>query len=294
MRQLDIIEYQIVKMAKINKRISNKPKSPTRYLWVKKCIRFLRVLVVTVVGVAIVGGVGFYGVTVAQNFLNRPIANVIVKGNFHYVEKNTVDLLVQKMIGDSFVGENIDIIKKRLQAMSWIDNVNLARQWPDRLLVNVTEQTPIARWGDSSFINVRGELIDVVDNVELAHLSQLSGEKQDAPIIMQQYSVMATVFQAYGIGVSALEKDRRGVWQLRLDNGWLVVLGRGDIFAKVQRLTHLFDKQLLATTAKIKVIDIRYSNGLAVEWAPDENQKVDKQASFSEKVTMQDARHKRG
>jgi cell division protein FtsQ len=281
-------------MAKVNKRISNKPKSPTRYLWVKKCVNFLRMLVVTVVSVAMVSGGGFYGVKVAQNFLNRPIANVVLEGNFHYVAKSNVDVLVEQMIGGSFVGENIDVIKSRLQAMPWIDNVNLARQWPDRLLVSVTEQTPIARWGDSSFINVRGELIDVVDNVELAHLSQLSGEKQDAPIIMQQYSVMANVFQAYGMIVTALEKDRRGVWKLRLDNGWLVVLGRGNTFAKVQRLTHLLDKQLLATTAKIKLIDIRYSNGLAVEWAPDEDQKNDKQVSFSEKVTMQDARHKRG
>lgn len=281
-------------MAKLNKRIIKKPKVAKRSQWVKKTARFLRLSLLVVVGVGALGSAGFYSIQVGQDFLNRPIAEVKINSTFHFVAEDTVNLLVEQMIGGSFVGENIDDIKAKLQMMPWIDSVNLVRQWPDRLVVNVKEQTPIARWADDSFINVRGELINIVDNDSLAHLSKLSGEKKEAQNIMQQYAVLASVFQTYGVSIHLLEKDRRGVWQLRLSNDWLVVLGRGDVFAKVQRLTHLLDKQLLEITAEIKVVDIRYSNGLAIEWLPQEKHNNETHAQFSAEQIVQDAMHKRG
>lgn len=256
-------------MVKANRRINKPKKTPKNYVWVKKVFIFCRLLVVVSLLVAVVGVVGFYGTQMTQQFLNRPIANVVIEGEFNYVVKENVDRVVQTMIGDSFVGENIDSIKEQLQSTPWIDKVNLARQWPDRLLVNITEQVPIARWGEDSFINVRGELISVGENSRLNHLSKLSGDADDAQMIMRQYAILTHVFQPYGLSVDTLEKGRRGVWQLRLNNNWLIKLGRGDTFAKIQRLTHLLDKQLLEKTANIVVIDIRYSNGLAVQWGKD-------------------------
>jgi cell division protein FtsQ len=255
-----------MKMTKTNRRIKKPKKTPRNYAWLNTFFVYCRFVLLTVISVAIVGVVSFYGVQMTQQFLNRPIAQVIIEGDFHYVKKESVNRVVQTMIGDSFVGENIDKIKEQLQSTPWIDTVNLARQWPDRLQVNIAEQVPIARWGDNSFINVRGELVRVGENASLHHLSKLSGNDDDAQMIMQQYAILTNVFQPYGLSVDALEKDRRGVWELRLSNHWLVKLGRDETFQKVQRLTHLFDKQLLEKTANIAVIDIRYSNGLAVQW----------------------------
>ncbi len=259
-------------MAKANRRIKKQKKAPRNFVWIKKLFAFCRLLLVVLGSAGGVGVVGCYGTQMTQQFLNRPIAQVIIEGEFNYVKKENVNRVVQTMIGDSFVGENIDKIKQQLQSTPWIDNVNLVRQWPDRLLVDITEQVPIARWGDNSFINVRGELVRVGENTQINHLSKLSGNNEDAQMIMQQYAILTNVFQPYGLSVNTLEKDRRGVWQLRLSNHWLVKLGRDETFEKVQRLTHLLDKQLLEKTANIAVIDIRYSNGLAVQWGKESEQ----------------------
>jgi cell division protein FtsQ len=256
-------------MAKQNKRIK-KYKEPTDITFIPRflsgLLRGLRIFFMLSITLGAIGAIGYFSVNAMQHVLNRPVSTVTIVGEFSYVDKEEVALLVQKMIGSSFVGEDIEQIKKNLEAEPWIDWVSLSRQWPDRLQVMVKEQTPIARWSDSGFINVRGEFIATNDTEKLQHLSELSGEKSEAQIIMQQYSVLANLFQPYDLYVESLKKDRRGAWQLSLDNGWQLVLGRGDILRKVQRLTHLFDKKLLVKTADVSVVDIRYPNGLAIKW----------------------------
>lgn len=252
-------------MAKLNKRTTKKEKVKRTFPF-KKIALFFRGLVLLSVLLSVVGGIGFYGMRLAQDFLNRPIAEIIVTGKFQYVSEEEISIAVGKMIGGSFVGENINRIKVELESMPWVDSVDLIRQWPDRLEVVVREQLPIARWGDDGFVNVRGELIIVNDKKNLSGFSKLSGEASEAALIMQQYSVLANVFQPYGLLISELEKNRRGVWRLVLGNGWKIILGRGDVYQKVQRFTHLLDLHLLHDQMQIDVIDIRYPNGLAVSW----------------------------
>ena len=66
-----------------------------------------------------------------------------------------------------------------------------------------------------------------------------------------------------------LEKNRRGVWRLELSNGWKVVVGRGDMHKKIQRLTFLLESNELDVNMSIVSIDLRYTNGLAVRWMGD-------------------------
>lgn len=277
-------------MAKANQRIVKKQKAPRDFSWAKKPWIYIPLTIACSIIFSVLGVVGFYGVQFTQQFLNRPISSVAIEGQFNYIDKAIIAVIVESMIGDSFVGENIDVIKNKLQNLSWVDGVLLSRQWPDRLQVTITEQVPIARWSDDSFINVRGELIPINDNAVLSNLSKLSGKKEDAQNIMREYAMLTNVFQPYGLAVKQLEKNPRGVWKLHLDNEWNVVLGQGNIFSKVQRLTHLLDKKILDKTSDIDTIDIRYPNGLAVQWgvATKEKMKMNKDNNTSEKLIMRD------
>ena len=252
-------------MAKVNKRTVKKEKAKKRFHFLH-ILRVIRTVVLASVFLCVLGVSGFYGTQLAKDFLNRPIASITVKGEFNYVAQSEVENAVRGMIGGSFIGENISVIKQSLEAMPWIDGVDLIRQWPDALEVVVREQVPIARWGESGFVNVRGEIVAVKKNSHLSQLSTLSGQKENAGLIMQQYSLLASVLQPYDMSIDVLEKNNRGVWQLQLTNGWKVIVGRGDIYKKIQRFTYLLDSKHLNSQMKIESIDLRYPNGLAVSW----------------------------
>jgi cell division protein FtsQ len=255
-------------MTKENRRTYKKEKTVNSFPF-KKIWHMLRLFVVVGVSFSVMGVMGFYGVQLSQQFLNRPIASITVKGEFSHVSQNQMANAARGMIGGSFIGENISRIKASLESMPWVDGVDLSRRWPDQLEVTVREQIPSARWGENGFVNVRGEIIFVEKDSGLIDFSTLVGEKQDAELIMQQYSVLANTFQPHNLSIRVLEKNRRGVWKLELSNGWGVIVGRGDMYKKIQRLTSLLESDTLDANMPIVSIDLRYTNGLAVRWMDD-------------------------
>ena len=265
-------------MTKINKRIVKK-ETVKRTFSFSKVLRVIRTIVFASIFLSVLGVAGFYGTRLATDFLSRPVASITVKGEFNYVAQNEVTELVKGMIGGSFIGEDISEIKQSLESKPWIDSVNLVRQWPDILEIVVHEQVPIARWGESGFVNVRGEIIVVEKMSDLSQFSTLLGQREDVGLIMQQYSLLATTLQPYNMSVDVLEKNYRGVWRLQLNNGWKVIVGRGDVYKKIQRLTYLLDVKKLNDQMKIESIDLRYPNGLAVSWIENVTDKDKEQAA---------------
>lgn len=255
-------------MTRVNKRTVQKEKTKSSISFLK-ILRVMRTMVFASVFLSVLGITGFYGSRLAADFLSRPIASITLKGEFNYVSQGKVETLVRGMIGSSFIGENISDIKQSLEGMPWIDSVDLVRQWPDTLEVVVREQAPIARWGENGFVNVRGEIIIVDNSNSLSRFSTLTGQEKDAGLIMQQYSLLASTLQSYNMSIDVLEKNHRGVWRLQLKNGWKIIIGRSDVYKKVQRLTHLLDIKKLNAQMKIESIDLRYQNGLAINWIED-------------------------
>lgn len=256
-------------MAKINKRL-NQQAPEKRFFILKKLWRFINLGCVTLLIVSVVGAVGFYGVQIIDRVMSHPIASVAVEGDFTFIDEHQQAKLVDGIVGSSFVGEDIERIQQELKSDPWVDSVELFRQWPNTLTVKIVEQIPIARWGEYGFVNVRGELVLTEKTEKLSDYSKLYGDAKDASVIMQQYSLLVDIFRSYDLSISSLEKNRRDVWLLHLNNGWEIVLGRGDVLKRVQRLALLLDNNILSAAQGIAVIDVRYANGISVQWLPSE------------------------
>ena len=66
--------------------------------------------------------------------------------------------------------------------------------------------------------------------------------------------------------LAALELDARGAWNLTLDNGVRVRLGRQQIDERFERFMLAAAKLVSQRATDIAYVDMRYSNGFAVGW----------------------------
>ena len=85
-------------------------------------------------------------------------------------------------------------------------------------------------------------------------------EKSSPTSLSEQLSLV-------GLDLSGLTMDARGGLVASLDSGAEVVLGRGDIEAKLRRFHRVFAAR---QGRLLKRMDLRYSQGAAVAWAPAE------------------------
>jgi cell division protein FtsQ len=66
--------------------------------------------------------------------------------------------------------------------------------------------------------------------------------------------------------LAALELDARGAWNLTLDNGVMVRLGRRQVDERFERFVLAAAKLVSQRATDITYVDMRYSNGFAVGW----------------------------
>jgi cell division protein FtsQ len=209
---------------------------------------------------------GYYGVKTANNFLERPIKAVIIDGDFVYISRQSVKLLIDEHMKNSFIKEDLLSVRNKLMANPWIDSVSLRREWPDVLHVVIKEQRAIARWGDKGFLNYRGDLVLAKSDAVLNELPLLRSDDNQTQLLMRQYQFISELLSEHQLTILLLKKSTVGIWQAELNNGWKLFLGRADINKKIQHLLFALDQKAIVLGSDIDSIDLRYENGLSVQW----------------------------
>lgn len=231
--------------------------------WVQIKIGLKKIGITLLVVLALWGGYKALGPL--TELFQRPIKSVTVEGEFHFISQERATQLIAQEIDDEFLQIDLVKIKTVLLADPWVEKVALTRRWPDTLVVKITEQKPIARWGEG-FLNQRGEIVRVQDMKGLTDLPLLQSEEMYVGEILQQFQDLSLLLRPRGLEILALTCDSKKSWRLTLKNDVEIAIGRDQVMEKMRRFVTVYEAQLNQFWQDVKSIDVRYSNGVAVRW----------------------------
>jgi cell division protein FtsQ len=214
-------------------------------------------------------------VKLAMVWSAKPVTQVAIEGEFTFISREQVAARVYEALDSSFVRLNLVTIQNHLQEEAWIDYASVSRRWPDGLEVRVREHQPIARWGEASVLNQRGEVIRLLNNDALQGLPMLTGPDDAALEIMENYQALSQLMRKHDLEVTGLQADATMAWTLTLENDLPIIIGRDQVMEKVERFITVYERQLKQRLGEVERIDVRYSNGVAIRW----KQVTDKQLS---------------
>jgi cell division protein FtsQ len=199
--------------------------------------------------------------------LDQPIQSVAIAGRFQRVSPLDVERVVRANVhGAGLVSVNLAALSAAVERLPWVDTVAIERRWPRGLTVHLIEQVPAARWGDDGLINVRGELFTGDARHIPLELPRLSGPGGSEPAVAQRYLAMQGRLTEAGMRLTALRLDARGAWELDLDNGVTVRLGRKRVDERFDTFIAVASKIVAQRAGDIAYVDMRYSNGFAIGW----------------------------
>ncbi len=205
--------------------------------------------------------------------LDRPINELQIRGPMVRVSAVELEEAIEAELDRGFFTANLDSARDRIQSLQWIDQAAVARRWPDRIEIAVTEQAPAAVWGDSGLMNVRGELFVASGAEHLpADLPRLSGPATRANDVAQRYLDMREQLLPLGMDVSRVAVDSRGSWTIVLSNGIEVRLGRRDYEERAALFVSVVADIIAARAADIAYVDIRYNSGFAIGWKAEQRE----------------------
>ncbi|MEL7185756.1 MAG: cell division protein FtsQ/DivIB [Pseudomonadota bacterium] len=198
--------------------------------------------------------------------LDREITSIEVSGPFQRVSALQIEEAISDEVVLGFIGADLDDIQKNIVALDWIDQARVARRWPSRLSITVTEQVPAAVWGNSGLLNTRGELF-VTDMQRVPpELPKLSGPESSAADVAARYLAVREKLIPLGLDLRSIHLDARGSWQMALANGVEVRLGRRAVAERTDLFLDVVANIITSRSADIDYVDMRYGNGFTIGW----------------------------
>ena len=202
-----------------------------------------------------------------------PLSKLVVTGERHYTRNDDIrqSILALGPPG-TFMTQDVNIIQQQIERLPWIKQASVRKQWPDELKIHLVEYVPIARWNDQHMIDAQGIAFSVpAERAVKQTLPMLSGPEGSEGEVLQGYRAMGDVLAKDKFTLKEAAMTARRSWQLTLNNGIKLNLGRGDTMKRLSRFVELYpvlQQQEQADNKRISYVDLRYDSGAAVGWQP--------------------------
>ncbi|MBQ4833858.1 cell division protein FtsQ/DivIB [Pseudoalteromonas sp. MMG010] len=202
------------------------------------------------------------------------IKHLTVLGQPKYTTEKAITAAIKKADLTSFFELDVMHVQALVKELPWVETVSVRKQWPDTLQVFVVEHEAVAYWNSDLLLNRSGEAFQASSDKLSASLPQLygpEGSEIEAWVAFKQFEEMLKV---NNLTLSSLALSERFSWQLWLDNGLLLNLGRKDKAKRVQRFIDVYPRMEKREDAVINAVDLRYDTGLAVSYKPVQEEQL--------------------
>jgi len=221
---------------------------------------FIAIVVLSILALFIVLG---YWITRPSFF---PILHVQVKVSQKYIDQNELKKIVLQNLNGNFFTIDMKTLENKLLQNTWISNVSIRRIWPSTLVIQLSEYQPIATWNGTSLMTKNGFVFSPSQNTVPSGLLALQGPDNAQQQVLQYSQRINQALLPLQLSLSALQLDKSNNWSMTLNNGLQVILGQQDPVGHLNELVKLYPRIIGSCAKYAQLVDMRYSNGLAIQW----------------------------
>jgi cell division protein FtsQ len=216
--------------------------------------------------VLVLGVPSGFGVWMLAQPDTLPIRSVKVEGEFRYLDQQNVYEALGGLASGGFFNVDVRAVKKAAESLPWVESASVRRTWPDTLRIEITEQIPLARWGESQVVNVRGELFQPPVKGLPESLPKFKGPAGTGQKVAINYLLLSKKIAQIDLRITEVMLTDRRAWHVRLDNDLRLSLGKVVDYERLERFLSVYRNLLAEKIARVDSIDLRYTNGFAVRW----------------------------
>ena len=203
----------------------------------------------------------------ASTELGFRVEEILVGGRRETTRKELLGA-VRLVRGAPILAFDLEVAKKRLEALPWIKTASVGRMLPDTVMLNVEERRPLALWqhkGVFALIDTDGEVIMKENLDRFSDLLVVVGP--DAPLhAAKLLQVLATEPQLMDWVEAAIRVGGRR-WNLRLKNDIDVRLPEENTAKAWSRLAE-YEKNHRVLERDVQILDLRLPDRLIVRKVP--------------------------
>lgn len=208
---------------------------------------------------ALIGALGA-GVAWVVRLPVFPVSDVRVVTPLAHVTRQQVEDIVRREVRGTFFTLQLDAARAGFETLPWVRRAEVRRQWPGRIEVALIEHVPLARWGKTALVNSHGEVFEAAYDGALPVFNGPAGAAKEMAI---QYHHFRRDLAAISKAPGEVNVSPRRAWQIRLDDGMTLDLGREHIEERLRRFVAAYAQSIARMPRPVDRVDLRYANGFA-------------------------------
>jgi len=202
------------------------------------------------------------------------ISAISVGGDVTHNNAVTMRANVVPGLSGTFLTLDLAQARRAFEALPWVRQAVVRREFPNRLRVRLQEHQAVAYWGDedeAKLVNSFGEVFEAnLGEVEQDALPTLAGPAGQAASVLAMYQSLQPEFDRVGMSLAKLELSVHGGWRAELESAAVIQLGSGTV-AEVSARLERFLKTLTQVSARygrqieaLESADLRHQDGYAL------------------------------
>lgn len=219
------------------------------------------ILLLIALAVLAVGLYSFYKV-----MTDATVAQLQVVGTNSDLENQQLQQHLSPIIQDNYFTSDLERIRDQALTLSWVDRVVVSRAWPNAIRVRVMPRHAIARWGTGRLLSDNGDVFSEAVVKTHPNLPLLHGPVSQSKMMMRRYNEINQLFHPANLRLKELYLTERMTWFMQFDSGLRIIVDQDQTMTKLQRLSQLAQNDLKPMWSNISAIDLRYRNGLSIQW----------------------------
>lgn len=214
-----------------------------------------------------------------QHFIGQesaPVTSIDISGEMPYSQRSDIINAIDQVDMGNFFQVDVNEVQSYVLNLPWVYSVAVRKQWPNKLKIYVVDQNPIALWNGDFLINQTGQVFQA-DIERINHyLPNFFGPEGSELLALENYKDLNALLDFKALKIDELVLSERFSWQLTLDDGVTLNLGREERIERIQRFMDVYPIIKAQLKAKkitekqqnqaVDYIDLRYDTGLAVGW----------------------------
>jgi len=198
----------------------------------------------------------------------NPVTSLVITGEMPFTVRQDILMAVEAIDLSNFFKVDVNEVQYQISQLPWIYSVSVRKKWPNELKIYVVDQLPVAQWNGDFLINNEGKTFQADLSRIKTRLPQFYGPEGTEVLALENFTNLNSLLDFSELSIDELVLSERFAWQLTLNDGVLLNLGREDRVKRIQRFMDVYPiiKKKKEDNQQVNYIDLRYDTGVAVGW----------------------------
>ncbi|MGF6148533.1 Cell division protein FtsQ [Kingella potus] len=192
-----------------------------------------------------------------------PVKQVNINGRLRYSDSGQLQQVAQQYIRGNIFRADLNGAQAAFARLPWIAKAEVRRRLPDAVDISLTERIPVAHWDEGRLLDSEGNPFAATWEGD-GELPEFKGQEGSGKIMAEHLDIFRRELAKQKLAVAVLSRTPRSAWEIVLDNGIRIRLGRENETERLARFVEAWPKLLRPQADRLEYVDMRYRDGFAV------------------------------